>query len=312
MKFFAVMSNIITRYFIVWLVLCSIIVFFFPDTLMYKGGWITNMLCIIMLGMGLTMKIDDFKLIFSRPRDVVIGIVFRYAIMPLVGFCIANSMGLPPSLGAGLILVGCCPSGTASNVICFLAKGDIALSVTVSSFNILLAPILLPPLFLLFAGQSVQVDAMSIFLDTIKVVLVPVFSGLLLRTFYPKFVECIMPLVPPITIIIMIWVIAIVIAVSAAKLATVAIIAFVAVVIHNGIGLILGYGFSKAIGLDENKARSICFEVGIEMSGLAVVLAIAHLDPLAAIPGAIFSVWHNFTGGIIAAYWAKRPPVVKN
>jgi BASS family bile acid:Na+ symporter len=309
MKFLPTIYKIIPQYFTGWLILCSTLSFFFPNMLRYQGNWITNMLCIIMLGMGLTMKIDDFKLIFSRPRDVVIGVILRYAIMPFVGFCVAKFMELPPVLSAGLILVGCCPSGTASNVICFLARGDVALSVTVSSLNILLAPILLPPAFLFFAGQYVQVDAMSIFLDTIKVVLAPISIGLLLRFFYPKFVERIMKIIPSITIIIMIWVIAIVVAVSATNLAAVAIIAFVAVAIHNGIGLILGYGTSKAIGMTENKARAICFEVGIEMSGLAVVLAIAHLDPLAAVPGAIFSVWHNITGGALAGYWAKKPDV---
>jgi len=310
-KLFEKISKLITQYFTVWLVLCSVIAFFFPDPLKFKGGWITNMLCLIMLGMGLTMKLDDFKLVFSRPRDVIAGIILRYTIMPLVGFCVAKIMNLPPALVAGLILVGCCPSGTASNVICFLSKGDVALSVTVTSFNILLAPILLPPTFLLLAGQYIQVDAMAIFLDTIKVVLIPVIVGLLLRTFYPKFVQRIITIVPAVTIVIMIWVIAIVVAVSADKLATVAIITLAAVAMHNGIGLALGYGISKAIGMEENKARAICFEVGIEMSGLAVVLAMAHLDPLAAVPGAIFSVWHNLIGGVIAGYWAKRPSITK-
>lgn len=307
MKVFEKISKWITHYFTVWLLLCSALAFFFPDALKADGGWITNMLCVIMLGMGLTMKLDDFKLVLSRPRDVIVGVFLRYTIMPFVGFCVAHIMQLPPALGAGLILVGCCPSGTASNVICFLAKGDVALSVTVSSCNILLAPILLPPAFLLFAGQYVQVDALAIFLDTIKIVLLPVMAGLVLRTLYPGLVERLLVFIPSITIMVMLWVIAIVVAVSAAKLATVAMMALFAVAMHNGMGLLLGYGISKAIGMEENKARAICFEVGIEMSGLAVVLALAHLDPLAAVPGAIFSVWHNLTGGMVAGYWAKRP-----
>jgi len=305
-------SKLITQYFTVWLVLCSVLAFIFPDPLKSSGAWITNMPGLIMLGMGLTMKFADFKLVFSRPKDVLVGIILRYTIMPLVGFCVAKILDLPPALAAGLILVGCCPSGTASNVICFLAKGDVALSVTVSSFNILLAPILLPPTFLLLAGQYVQVDTMSMFIDTVKVVLIPVIAGLLLRTFFETIVERFMKVIPVVTIIIMIWVIAIVVAVSAPKLMTVALIAFVAVALHNGTGFALGYGISKAIGMAENKARAICFEVGIEMSGLAVVLAMAHLDPLAAVPGAIFSVWHNMIGGLIAGYWAKRPVATRN
>ena len=281
-------SRLITRYFTVWLVLCSMLAFFFPDPLKANGGWITNMLGLIMLGMGLTMKFDDFKLVFSRPKDVLVGVILRYTIMPLVGFCVAKILDLPPALAAGLILVGCCPSGTASNVICFLAKGDVALSVTVSSFNILLAPVLLPPTFLLLAGQYVQVDAVGMFLDTVKVVLIPVIAGLLLRRYCGSLVERFMKVIPVLTIIIMIWVIAIVVAVSAAKLATVAGIAFVAVAMHNGTGFALGYGISKAIGMAESKARAICFEVGIEMSGLAVVLAMAHLDPVSRSSGGNF------------------------
>ncbi len=300
-------AKIITKYFTIWLALFSLLAFFFPAPLKTGGGWITNMLGVIMLGMGLTMKIDDFKLVFSRPRDVIVGVILRYTIMPLVGFTVAKILGLPPALAAGLILVGCCPSGTASNVICFLARGDVALSVTVSSFNILLAPILLPPAFLLLAGQYVHVDAAGMFYDTVKVVLIPVMTGILLRKYYGSFINRFMDFIPVITIIIMIWVIAIVVAVSAAKLAIVAGIAFIAVAMHNGTGFALGYGISKAIGMAENKARAICFEVGIEMSGLAVVLAMTHLDPLAAVPGAIFSVWHNIVGGVIADYWSKRP-----
>ncbi len=297
----------ITKLFPLWLILFSGLAFLFPDSLKTQGHLVTYLLGTIMLGMGLSMSVEDFKLVLSRPKDVIIGIVLRYLIMPVVGFGVAKLLGLPPALAAGLILVGCCPSGTASNVMSFLAKADTALSVTVSSFNIILAPLLLPATFLLLAGAEVHVNAIAMFLDVVKIVLLPVITGMVLRGLFNSFVDRIMRIVPVISVIAIIWAIAIVVALSAAKLATVAVIAFIAVAMHNGLGLALGYGASKALGMGERQARAITFEIGIEMSGLAVVLALAHLEPLAAVPGAIFSVWHNFTGSILAGYWANKP-----
>ncbi|MGL5512825.1 MAG: bile acid:sodium symporter family protein [Sporomusa sp.] len=297
---------LITKLFPLWLILFSGVAFIYPDTLKTQGSLVTYLLGIIMLGMGLSMSVGDFKLVLSRPKDVIIGIVLRYSIMPLVGFGVAKLLGLPPALAAGLILVGCCPSGTASNVMSFLAKADTALSVTVSSFNIILAPILLPAMFLLLAGAEVHVNVQAMFMDVVVIVLGPVITGMLLRGLFNNFVNRVMKIVPVISVIAIIWAIAIVVAMSAANLATVALIAFAAVALHNACGLALGYGSSKLLGLGERQARAVTFEIGIEMSGLAVVLAIAHLEPLAAVPGAIFSVWHNLTGSMLAGYWANK------
>jgi len=307
MAFLEKMATLLTKMFPVWLILFSGLAFLYPDALKAQGYLVTYLLGIIMLGMGLSMTIGDFKLVLSRPKDVITGIVLRYTIMPLVGFCVAKLLGLPPALAAGLILVGCCPSGTASNVMSFLAKADTALSVTVSSFNIILAPLLLPVTFMLLVGAEIHVNATAMFMDVLKIVLLPVVTGMLLRYFFNSTVDRCMKIVPVVSVVAIIWAIAIVVALSASKLATVAIIAFVAVAMHNGIGLMLGYGASKAIGMGEQQARAITFEIGIEMSGLAVVLALAHLEPLAAVPGAIFSVWHNLTGSILAGYWANKP-----
>lgn len=308
MAFLEKIAMAITKLFPVWLIFFSGLAFLYPDTIKHQGPLVTYLLGTIMLGMGLSMSVDDFKLVLSRPKDVIIGIVLRYLIMPAVGWGVAKLLGLPPALAAGLILVGCCPSGTASNVMSFLAKADTALSVTVSSFNIILAPLLLPATFMLLAGAEVHVSAQAMFLDVVKIVLGPVVLGMVLRGLFSSFVDRIMKIVPVISVIAIIWAIAIVVAMSASKLVTVALIAFAAVAMHNALGLLLGYGASKALGMGERQARAITFEIGIEMSGLAVVLAIAHLEPLAAVPGAIFSVWHNFTGSIIAGYWANNPP----
>lgn len=299
-------ANIITRFFPLWVVLFAAIAFFYPGLFKPLGKYIIYLLGLIMLGMGLTMKLDDFKLVFSRPKDVLYGVTLRYMIMPLVAFVIAKLLGLPPSLAAGLILVGACPSGTASNVMTFIGKGDTALSVTVSSINTVLAPLLTPYIFLLLAGTLIPINAEALLMDILKVVLLPVALGIVIRMTAGDFVEKTIKVIPLVSVVAIIAIISIVVALSAAKLATVAVIAFIAVALHNGLGLGLGYGVSRGLGLNHRKSKALSFEIGMENSGLAVALAVAHLDPVAAIPGAIFSVWHNFTGSLLAGYWGSR------
>ncbi|HWR40252.1 MAG TPA: bile acid:sodium symporter family protein [Patescibacteria group bacterium] len=299
-------SRFITRLFPVWVLLFAAIAFFSPEPFKPFGKFIPYLLGLVMLGMGLTMSLDDFKLVLSRPKDVLYGVLLRYLIMPGIAFCVAKLLGLPPSLAAGLILVGACPSGTASNVMTFIAKGDTALSVTVSSVNTVLAPFLTPYIFLLLAGTLIPINAEALLVDILKIVLVPIALGVTVRMLANQFAERMIKIVPLISVVSIIIIIAIVIALSAAKLATVAAIAFIAVAMHNGFGLSLGYGASRAVGMDHRKSKAIAFEIGMENSGLAVALAIAHLDPIAAIPGAIFSVWHNFTGSLLAGFWGAR------
>ncbi len=306
MKTFEKIVSFITKLFPLWVVVFSLTAFFSPVLFTPYKGWITYLLGVIMLGMGLTMSINDFKLVFSRPKDVLYGIVLRYCIMPFVAFLVTKLLNLPPALAAGVILVGCCPSGTASNVMTFLAKGDTALSVTVSSFNTVLAPFLTPYIFLFLAGSIIPIDAQALLIDILKIVLVPVTLGIALRAAAGRIVDKFVKVVPLISVAAIVFVIAIVIALSAAKLATVAMIAFVAVVLHNGVGLGLGYGASRVVGMNVHKSKAICFEIGMENSGLAVALAMAHLDPVAAIPGAIFSVWHNLSGSLLAGYWGSK------
>jgi len=299
-------AKFITKLFPVWVIVFAGIAFLSPDPFKPFGKYIPYLLGLIMLGMGLTMSLDDFKLVLTRPKDVFYGVLLRCFIMPGVAFAVAKLLDLPPSLAAGLILVGACPSGTASNVMTFIAKGDTALSVTVSSINTVLAPILTPYIFLFLAGTLIPIDAGALLYDILKIVLFPVTIGIVVRMFASDVVERITKVIPLVSVLSIIAIISIVVALSAAKLATVAGIAFAAVALHNALGLSLGYGASRAVGINHKKSKAICFEIGMENSGLAVALAIAHLDPIAAIPGAIFSVWHNFTGSILAGFWAAR------
>lgn len=298
--------KLVTKLFPLWVVLCAAAAYATPGSFAPYAYAIPWLLGVVMLGMGLTMSLNDFKLVLKRPKDVIAGVLLRYAIMPAVAFGVAKALGLSPSLAAGLILVGCCPSGTASNVMTFISKGDTALSVTVSSINTVLAPIVTPFVFLFLAGTMIPINAEALLYDILKIVLAPIAVGVLINMFAHNAVRRAVVFVPLVSVLAIIAIIAIVVALSAAKLATVALIAFAAVALHNAFGLGLGYGASRAVGMSHRKGKAIAFEIGMENSGLAVALAIAHLDPVAAIPGAIFSVWHNFTGSLLAGYWGSR------
>ncbi|MBP2634632.1 MAG: Bile acid:sodium symporter [Firmicutes bacterium] len=300
------LAKYITEYVSLWVLLGSSIAFLYPSAFKPFSKEIPLLLSVIMLGMGLTMTPDDFKLVMKRPKDIFYGVALRYLIMPIAGWCVAKAFVLPPELAAGLILVGCSPSGTASNVLTFIAKGDTALSVSVSSINTLLAPILTPAIFLILGGTILPLNSSALFLDILKIVVIPIVLGVSLRVVASRYVTYIQPIIPAVSVVMIVITIGIVVALNAAKLATVAFIALLAVMAHNALGLSLGYGAARALGLTEPRARAIAFEIGVENSGLAAALALAHLDPLAAIPGAIFSVWHNLSGSMIAAYWAKK------
>ena len=300
------LSKFVTKYISLLVILGALLSFMKPSQLIPFGKHIPYLLGFIMLGMGLTMSTKDFKVVLSRPKDVAAGIILRYLIMPLVAWGIAKAFALSPALAAGLILVGCCPSGTASNIMTFIAKGDTALSVSVSSLNTILAPILTPFLFLMFAGTVVPIDPMLLLLDIVKIVLLPILLGMALRMIFPKQVTAYQPIIPAFSVIAIVITVGVVVALNAAKLSAVAFIALLAVALHNTLGLGLGYFSARLLNMSEPKARAISYEIGMENSGLAVALALAHLDPIAAIPGAIFSVWHNFSGSLLASYWVKK------
>lgn len=300
------LAGFITSTVSLWVMLGAVLAFFQPALIKPLGKYIPYLLGVIMLGMGLTMTAADFKLVLSRPKDVCYGVLLRYVIMPGVAWGVTKILALDPALAAGVLLVGCCPSGTASNVMTFIAKGDTALSITVSSMNTLLSPLLTPFLFLLLSGAMIPVDAAALLLDIIKIVVVPILVGMMIRFWANRWVEKLQPVIPAISVLAIVVTVSAVVALNAAKIAGVAAIALLAVGLHNVFGLLLGYWSALSLGMGESKARAISFEIGMENSGLAVALALVHLDPLAAVPGAIFSVWHNFSGSLLASYWVRK------
>jgi BASS family bile acid:Na+ symporter len=296
----------ITKYFSVWIILGVVAAFYNPEPFKPLAKYVPYCIMAVMLSMGLTVSIDDFKLVFSRPKDVFWGIVLRYMIMPFIALMLTKVLNLPPAIAAGLILVGCCPSGVASNVMTFLARGDTALSITVSTINTIIAPFITPFMFAFLVGSIVPVDASAILMDILKIVLIPVFLGAVIRGFASEFVDKIMPVIPIVSVIAIFITTSSGFALSANKLANVALIAFVAVILHNVLGLATGYWAARGVGMPHFKAKALSFEIGMENGGLAMALALAHLAPLAFIPAAIFNLAHNVTGPMLASYWREQ------
>ena len=285
----------------------AVLGFLTPDTFAPVTDYINPLLGVIMFGMGLTLTVPDFKLVATRPLPVLLGVVAQFGIMPLLGLGISVALQLPASIAAGVILVGCAPGGTASNVVTYLARGDVALSVAMTSVSTLLAPLLTPLLTLWLAGRYLPVDAADMAVSILQIVLVPVALGLLVRALLPRLVTRALPALPWISVVTIALVVAAVVSVSADSLVDAGLVVFAAVVLHNGLGLALGYLFGRVTGQPERVRRTMAVEVGMQNSGLAAGLAAQYFNPLAALPGAVFSVWHNVSGSILAAYFRRRP-----
>ncbi|MBP3231351.1 MAG: bile acid:sodium symporter family protein [Anaerovibrio sp.] len=277
-----------------------------PESFTWVGPHIPLLLGIIMFGMGMTLTVDDFKNIVRNPKGIFIGVFAQFLIMPLVAFFLVKAFNLPPEIAIGVILVGTCPGGTASNVIAYLAKGDVALSVSMSATSTILAPFVTPVLTYMLADAVIDVSVYSMMMSIVKMVLLPVLLGLSVHHFFEEFSRKINPFMPVLSSVTVVLTVGGVVALSAAKLLDVGLLMFVVVMCHNTFGLLLGYIMAKLFRLDEKRSRTVSIEVGMQNSGMAASLAVLYFDPIAAIPGAIFSVWHNVSGAVLANYFAKH------
>ena len=272
-------------------------------------GTLTSVLLgVVMFGMGLATKPDDFKVVFGRPLDVAAGCIAQFTVMPALAWALARLFGLDEALTLGVVLVGCCPGGTASNVMTYLAKGDLALSVGMTGVSTLLAPFLTPALTLLLAGKTVDVDAAGMFVGILWVVILPILLGFAAKRFCPKATARAVRFMPAVSTAAIAAIVALVLAANAQRIAEGGPAVFAVVALHNILGLVLGYAIAAALRLSGPKRRALCIEVGMQNSGLAASLAAAHFAayPMAAVPGAIFSVWHNISGAFAARFFAKR------
>lgn len=299
------LSQFVGKTFAAWVLLFAVLAFFAPAAFRWIAPWITVLLGIVMFGMGLTLSKSDFKEVVRRPVDVLIGVLGQFIIMPGLAWLLCQALRLPPEIAVGVILVGCCPGGTASNVMTFLARGDVALSVAITAVTTLLAPLVTPALIYLLASQWLDVSATAMFWSIVQVVVVPIALGVVAQSLLGDKVKLAVGVLPLVSVLAIVAIVAAVVAANQPKIAESGLLIFAVVVLHNGLGLLLGYWLGKLTGRSLAKRKTLAIEIGMQNSGLGAALAAAHFSPLAAVPSAIFSVWHNISGGLVAT-WFQR------
>ena len=300
------MVNYKATYFPVGAIVITGFAVIFPDVLIPLRPAIVPLLGIVMFGMGMTLKFEDFKRVFLQPEIIVLGFLLQYLLMPFIAWLLSRLLQLPLPLMAGLILVGSCPGGTASNVICYLARGDVALSISLTSINTVMAILMTPLLTWLYIGQKVPVPVPAMMLSILKIIIIPVLLGLLLNQWLGKKLEKIKHFFPLVSTLAIILIIGIIMASNHTELPKLALPVIIAVILHNGSGLAGGFLIPRILGFDEKTCRTLSIEVGMQNSGLGVVLADRFFSAMAALPGAIFSVWHNISGALLAAVWSRQ------
>jgi BASS family bile acid:Na+ symporter len=298
----------ITTLFPLWALLFSLLAFWQPEPFAAAKPLVFPLLGLVMFGMGMTLTWQSFGSVLRRPGRVGLGLLLQYLVMPFAAWAVGLLLGLPPALLAGLVLVGGSPGGTASNVVCYLARGDLALSITLTTASTLLAIVATPLLTWLYVGERVPVPVTPMLFSIFKIVLLPVGLGVLINSLFGRRLARLEHLFPLLSVVAIVVIIAIVVGLNHANIATMTWVVVLAVVLHNGIGLGLGYGFGWLATRDERTARTLAIEVGMQNSGLAVALAVKYFSPAAALPGAVFSVWHNLSGALLASWWSRRPP----
>lgn len=305
MKALIKLSTFIGNTFAVWVILFAALAFLLPGGFTWISPYINLLLGIIMFGMGLTLKLKDFKQVITAPKEVITLVVAQYTIMPLIAVGLVFLFQLPPEIAIGVILVGCSPGGTSSNVMTYLAKGNMALSVTATSVSTLLAPIITPALTLLLASAWLPVSFSAMFISIIQIVLVPIALGVAVQYLLGNKVEQAIGVLPLISVIGIIGVITAVVSNNVENILASGLLIFAVVILHNLLGYLVGFLLGKVFRFDLKDTKTLSIEVGMQNSGLAATLAATHFSPIAAVPGALFSVWHNISGSL-AANWLSK------
>lgn len=299
------LNNFMGKTFALWVLLFAFLAYQYPHYFAGFVAYIPYLLGIVMFGMGMTLTINDFSEVFKNPKTVLIGVVAQFVIMPTIAFLLAKLFNLPADLAVGVILVGSCPGGTSSNVMTYLAKGNTALSVACTSVSTLLAPFLTPAIFYLFASQWLEINATAMFISILKIVLLPVCLGIILRTLLKQQVAKVAQSMPLISVIAIVIILAGVVAVSKNKILESGLLIFSIVVLHNALGYFIGFIVAKLFKLSHFDSKAISIEVGMQNSGLGASLATTFFNPIAAVPSAVFSFWHNVSGPILATFFAQ-------
>ncbi len=286
--------------------LFAAVALFFPDVFVPLKPAIVPLLGLVMFGMGLTLTPQSFKRVLRMPGVVALGAGLQFLVMPLAAWLVAMAFRLSPQLTAGLVLVGACPGGTASNVVCYLAKGNVALSITLTAVSTMAAIFMTPVLTWLYVGQQVPVPVAQMLLSILKIVILPVTLGVLFNSWLGRHLDRFKEVFPAISVLAIVVIIGTIVAVNKPQMASLILPVVFAVMLHNLVGFAAGYWLSRALGHDVTTCRTLAIEVGMQNSGLGVALAMKYFSAAAALPGAVFSIWHNLAGATLAAHWAKK------
>lgn len=295
------------NFMLIALTLC-VVALFFPNVFIWSKPHIRFLLGVIMFGMGITLRPENFKDVLRKKRLVVVGACAQFFCMPLLAFLICTALRTEKEVLLGFVLLGSCPGGTASNVITYLARGNVALSVTMTVTSTLLSPLLTPLLVALYAGAKVDVPVLPMLVSISTMVILPVLSGVAVRTWLIRVSDRLLGIFPPLSILCISWIIAIVIGLNRQRIFDLPWLIAGLVVAHNMLGLGAGYLVGRLFGADMRDSRTLAIEVGMQNSGLSVALATRFFAsmPLAALPGALFSLWHNLSGIGIAIWWQRH------
>jgi BASS family bile acid:Na+ symporter len=293
----------VSRLFPILAIVITILAYTNPEPLLGWQASIIPLLAMIMFCMGLTLRISDFKRVWNNPQPIALAITIQFTIMPLAAFGLAKAFSLSDELTIGMLVVGACAGGTASNVMTFLARGDVALSVSMTLASTVWGVIATPWIISLTAGEIVQVDSLGIFISVIKMVVIPIIAGIMITHYQPAFANKINQYLADIASSLILLIIAIIVALNVDEIATLGYAVFAAVALHNIIGLISGYTAGKLTQQTEVTCRTLAIEIGMQNSGLGVALALKYFGPIAALPAAVFSIWHNISGALLAGLW---------
>ena len=298
--------NLATRLFPLWVIVFSIWAYFDSQTWTALQTFVIPLLSIVMFSMGLTLKTKDFYRIFKNFKIILLGIFLQFLLMPGIGYFLISIFDLETVIAIGILLVGTAPGGTASNVICYLAKGDIALSISLTTCSTFLAVFFMPTLFWLYTGTDIDVPILQMMLSIFKIIILPVTLGVILNSLNLKFLNKIKNALPLIAITAIVIIIATIIGSSSDQILIYGWLILLIVIFHNLLGFIFGYYSCYLLNLDKKTSRTIAIEVAMQNSGLATALAIKYFGAISAIPAAFYSVWHNISGSLIASFWKKN------
>lgn len=296
-----------------WVIAAATLSMMFPTFITNIGGFNTENLIVpliqlIMFGMGTTMGIKDFAGVLKMPKGVIIGVGLHFTFMPLIALLLTSTMNFTPEIAAGIVLIGCVPCGVSSNILNFLSKGNLALSITITSIATLVSPIVTPFLMEMLAGQFIPIDLPTMIISICKMIFAPLIAGIIFNKIFGDRVEWLNATMPVIAMAANVFIIAVIVAAGRDSLLTVGLLLFMAAVIHNALGFVMGYWASRLLRMNKRDSRTIAIEVGLANGGMAAGIAfeLGRAATMGLYP-AIFGTWMDISGSFLANWWRKQP-----